>query len=287
MTVGVSLPDAPAPISERRLFTSNGVDFTVADLARRAGVGSRESLLPTPTPSARQAEEGFRRSRGLLTADKLQAWLADWQIAPEDFRRWTEDAAAGTSTATGWCALHCSGELDVITAVVASAAAAACELGSGPRFAADFDPADWTERLVARDTTAESLGAVIAAHRLDWTWLETVSVITDTRGVAEELRHQVHSDGAELSAAANSADCTVRTDTGVLAAITPPGLRTVLAGARIGDLVGPVSTTGGWALVSVRNRTNPTLADPPTRARAEAAVRNDVISRAVARHVVA
>lgn len=285
MTAGVSLPDAPPAVADRAVFSANGVTFTVADLVRRAGVGNREAFVGTAHPG--QAEEHFRRSRGLLRADQLESWLASWHIAADDFQRWTHDASSGTSTATGWCTLLCSGEFDAITAELASAAAAACELGSGPAVAATFDPADWTARLVERRTTPEVLASTLEAHQRDWTRLTTLRVVTPHRGTAEELRHQVLTDGADLRLAAAEANCEVQEITSVLGDLTPAPVRAALAGARTGDLVGPVGVPEGWTVISVVSRTAPSLADPESRARATAAVASDVITRALAQHVVA
>lgn len=243
--------------------------------------------MPARASSPQEAEEAFRRARGLLTADRLEAWLASWDIDAEDFRRWTTDVASGTSTATPWCTLLCSGEFDAIATEIACAAAAACELDAGPVSATDFDPAGWADRLVSASTTDEHLNRVIEARRLDWTRLRTLAAVTTGRAVVEELRHQVLSDGIDLRAAAARAGCAVRETDDVLASFTTPGLRATLAGARTGELVGPVPTSSAWTLISVLARTDPALADPATRARAAAAVRDDVLARAVARHVVA
>lgn len=285
MTVGVPLPDAPASVAARRVFSANGVVFTVADLARRASVGGRETPCTAGTPA--QAEEQLRRSRGLLRADQLEAWLASWEISADDFRQWTADCAAGTSTATPWCALICSGAFDAVVAEVVSAAAAACELGSGPVDAASFDPTGWTARLVEARSTAEVLTSVIAAHRLDWTRLETVAVSALSRGVAEELRQQVLVDQVELAAAAGRAGYATATSDEVLAAVAAPAVRAALAGARAGELVGPVRHGEEWSLIQVVSRTEPSLEDHASLTRAVTAVRNDVIAHAVARHVVA
>lgn len=285
MTAGVSLPDAPTAVAGRAMFSANGVVFTVADLVRRAGIGSRGALFSAGSPG--QAEETFRRSRGLLRADQLESWLALWHVGAEDFRLWTQDVASGTSTATGWCTLVCSGEFEAIASEVASAAAAACELGSGPTAAATFEPADWIARLVEGRTSSESLTAAIAAHRRDWTRLATVTVTTEHRGTAEELRHQVLTDGVELGVAASAAGCGAVAATQVLGAIAPAAVQAALAGSRAGDLAGPVPVPDGWVVVSLASRTDPSLADPESRARAEAVVASDVIARALARHVVA
>jgi hypothetical protein len=284
MTAGVPLPDAPLALAGRRVFTANGVDFTVADLARRASAGDRE---PTLSASSDFAEESFRRSRGLLRADQLESWLATWQIDADDFRRWTEDSASGTSTATRWCSMVCSGGFDATVAEIAGAVAAACELGEGPAAAADFDSDGWTDRLVAGSTTTEALTTVIEANRLDWTRLVTVGVNSPRRGVAEELRHQILTDGVDLKLAAERAGCTATEFTDVLAAFMPTRARGAVAGARAGEVVGPVPTDDGWLVLMVLDRTDPTLDDEQTRVRAQAVLRTDVITRAVARHVVA
>jgi hypothetical protein len=289
--VAILLPGtSDGQVAGRRVFACAQVTFTVADLARRARVGERApSGDSSPGPASPDAvEEAFRRSRGLLTADRLEAWLAGWAITPEDFRRWTTDVATGTGTATGWCTLLCSGDFDSLASAVAEAAAAACELGAAPTDAAGFDPDGWVERLVAARTHEEDLAAAAAANRLGWTALDLVVAVAPRRGAAEELRHQVLHDGRALADVAEPAGCTLRRLGHVaLAELHPPTLRAVLAGARAGELLGPVPAPEGWALVDVLERTAPSLDDPATRARAEAAVRRDVVARALARHVVA
>lgn len=267
------------------MFRANGVVFTVADLARRASPGDREVRSATTAPD--QAEEAFRRSRGLLRADQLDIWLASWEISPDDFRRWAADTVLGTSTATPWCTLICSGAFDAVVSETVTAAAAACELGSAPVEASTFDPIGWTARLVEARTTPEVLTTVITTHRLDWTRLATTCVRTDQRGLAEELRQQVCSDQVDLAVAAERAGCVTQETDDVLAAVGPPAVRAALAGARAGELVGPVPSDDGWALIQVAARTEPSLSDRGSLTRAVMSVRNDVISRAVARHVVA
>ncbi|WP_148046201.1 peptidylprolyl isomerase [Nocardioides marmoriginsengisoli] len=151
--------------------------------------------------------------------------------------------------------------------------------------AAGFDPAGWTDRLIGASTTTEALTSAIESRRLDWTHLDTLSVTTERREVAEELRHQVLHDGADLRDAARRAGTSAQESADVLGSIGAPNLRAALAGARTGELVGPVQADPGWALVTVVARTEPTLADPATRGRAEAVVRADALSRAVARHI--
>lgn len=285
MTVGVSLPDAPASIAGRQVFSAVGVRFTVADLARRAGVGDCEA--PFAASTAAVAEEHFRRSRGLLQADQLEAWLTSWEIGADDFRHWCRDVAEQTETATRWCAFVCSEGLDRVTGFLISAVAAACELGEPPQDASAFDPAGWTERLLTATATTETLEAAVRTHRLDWTFLYLTRATAGSRAVAEELRHQVLSDGVDLGAAADLAACPVRDEAAIVAEVLPAALRADLAGARTGELVGPVPIESGWVVIEIRNRVAPNLDDPATRSRAEASVREGAILRAVSRHVVA
>lgn len=258
--------------------------FTVADLAQRARVGSRETLLSDATPG--QVEESFRRARGLLTADQLEAWLAEWHVDPDDFRRWTEDVVAGTATSSDWCACLCSGTYEAVVAAVVTAAAAACELGQPPRDPALFEPAGWTERLLAAKTTRDLLAAAVGENRLDWIRLRVCAAHVPSRAIAEELRHQVLHDGIDLSAAAVRAGFQTEELESARAAFTPAVLQSALAGAQRGDVVGPLPTGAIWLVVQVLERTDPAVTDPATRALAEQRVHADLIAQAVARHIV-
>ncbi|MCX6395519.1 MAG: hypothetical protein NTV23_03440 [Propionibacteriales bacterium] len=285
------LPVAPVALAGLRVFRCSGTDFTVADLARHGQVGDRARFPGFPgfpgLGSSAQVAEAFRRTRGLLTADALVAWLERWAIEPEDFVAWTQDVVDSTHQATGWCALVCSGAFDAITNELVAATAAAAELEAPPTAAADFDPAGWVERLVSTRATDPVLQKVIDAHRLDWTRLDALVAQTPDRGVAEELRHQVISDRIPLDQATRTAGAPAERVDAVVSAVAEPAARAVLAGARPGELLGPVPTTPGWTVIQVLSRTEPSLEDPATRARAAAVLRNDVIVRAVARHVVA
>src|SRR5689334_9558500 len=119
MTTAVVLPDAPEDIAGQRLFAVDDIEFTVADVARRARPGDRELLAAGDDPA--DVQESFRRARGLLTADRLTDWLADWSITPDEFQAWSQ-APSGSGS---WAALVCSGALDRAAAEVAAAAAAA------------------------------------------------------------------------------------------------------------------------------------------------------------------
>jgi len=277
---GRPLPDAPADISGVRLFTVGGVEFTVADVVPMARAGNPE---PVAADGPAAAQEAFRRARGLLTADQLNRWLAVWAITPEEFVSWTVTPSATDS----WAALVCSGALDRAASEIATAAAAACELGAAPTAAAWFDPTGWADRLAARAGTDEAVRDTIAAHRLDWTVVEGTGVLTADRAAAEELRHWVVDDGLDLAIAAAQAGRTTYPVSDVLATIGSAQLRAVLAGALPGELVGPVRDGTGWTVLVVNDRTEPSSDDPAVVARARAVLRSEILERAVVRHVTA
>lgn len=285
MTAGVVLPDAPESVAGQRLFTVQHTDFTVADVVSRARPGNRDLVVPAGT--AAQVQEAFRRARGLLTADQLTRWLAARAVTPEEFVAW---AQAPTRSGT-WTAFVCSGALEQAATEVAAAAAAACELGTPPTSAADFDPRGWTERLTAGATTVEALARVVQQHRLDWTSIRALGVLVPQRCAAEELRHWVLSDGLGLEIAATQAGAATYPVHGLLEEVSSAAVRSELAGARPGELVGPAPSGPGWVVLRLDARTEPDPQDPvvgaAVRARAAAAVRAAAVERAVLRHVAA
>jgi hypothetical protein len=259
------------------------VVFTVADIARHGRVGDRRASSPGTT--AADAEVAFRRARGLLTADRMTTWLAEWAIDADDFVAWTHDVADGTATATRWCAWVCSGGFESTSSAVLAAAAAACELGRPPASADTFAPTGWVDRLAAATADGAAVQETITRHRLGWTRLRGVHAVAPSRGVAAELRQWVVHDGVDLDVAAAQAGCATTVLDAVLDAIEPATLRPSLAGARADDIMGPVQATNGWNLVAVRERHEPGHRDPVARARAAALLRDEAVARAVARHV--
>lgn len=257
--------------------------FTVADIARLGHVGDRGAALSSSSPA--DAETAFRRSRGLLTADSLTAWLEDWAIAPDDFLDWTRDRATGGTTASPWCALVCSGAFEARVAAVAAAAAAACRLGRPPASASTFDPQGWVDRLAAATATEDALRETIARHRLGWTRLVGQQVVAPTRSVCAELRQWVVEDGSDLAEAAARAGCAVTAVDHTLDELEPATLRPYLAGTGPTDIMGPVEAPNGWNLVVVHERRETDPRDPEVRARAAALLRAEAVAAALTQHV--
>lgn len=282
MKVGVPLPDAPVSLADRRVFTSHGVVFTVADVARLGRRGDRESGCGGL--SAEQVQIDFRRARRLLTADRLVAWLDSWMIEPEDFVTWTQAVADGQVQDT-WCALVCSGAFDAASAALVSAVAAAHDLRLGPDSAATFDPDGWVDRLTTATTTESAVRAMVQENRLGWTRIAASLVTAPSRGACAELRQRLVADQVELADAALEARCSVDTVDTDIEKILPAALRPYLAGAAPGDIMGPVETPNGWTLAVVHERSEPDPREPSVRTRAAGLVGADAVARAVARHI--
>ena len=280
MTTDVVLPDAPDVIAGRRLFAVIDIEFTVADVAPRARPGDRELAVPTGSPAV--VQETFRRTRGLLTADQLTAWLEGWAITPDEFVAWSEAPDVGS-----WTGLVCSGALERSASAVAAAAAAACELGAAPTSARSFDPSGWVERLTAHAVTPAAIEHVIGTHRLGWTLVRGAGVFARSRAVAEELRHWVLEDWLELAVAAAQAGCPTYVLDGMLDDLEPPQLRAQVSGCLPGELVGPVPAGPGWTVLRLDQRTEPDPLDATVLARARSAVAAEAVERAVLRHVSA
>jgi len=283
MTAGVALPDAPDSIAGRRLFAVNDIEFTVADVVRHARPGDRElaafrERAATGGPAA--VQEGFRRARGLLTSDQLEAWLTGWAITADEFVAWS-----ATPTTESWTGYVCSGLLDRDTSETAAAAAAACALDAAPAAASVFDPSGWVARLTAREVTPGAVQATITRHRLGWTTVRGAGVFARSRAVAEELRHWVLDDGLDLGIAAAQAGCPTYVVDGVLDDLDPPQLRAKVSGALAGELVGPVQAGPGWTVVRLDERTEPDPTDTAVLARARTTAASEAVERAVLRHV--
>ncbi|MFL6108539.1 MAG: hypothetical protein ACJ72D_28845 [Marmoricola sp.] len=281
MTTGVVLPDAPHAIVGRRLFAVQDIEFTVADVARHARRGSRELFpLAASTRDPAAVQESFRRARGLLTSDRLESWLADWEISADAFVAWSAQPDAES-----WVGYVCSGLLDHDSAEVAAAAAAACALGAPPDTASTFDPTGWVARLTQREVTAAAVQAAFTRNRLGWTTVRGAGVFARSRAVAEELRHCVLVDGQDLSTTATRAGCPRFVVDGKLEDLGPPQLRAKVSGSLPGEVVGPVAAGPGWAVLHLDERIEPAADDAACLARARTVVATDVVQRAVLRHV--
>jgi hypothetical protein len=120
----------------------------------------------------------------------------------------------------------------------------------------------------------------IASHGLDWTRLELDVLELADEGAAREAALCVRVDGRAIADVA--ADCSAPVQhLNVLLADVEPSLQPPVLTAQPGELVGPVEHDGVFALVAIRGRTLPVSTDPELRRRAETALVERAVARAV------
>jgi hypothetical protein len=132
--------------------------------------------------------------------------------------------------------------------------------------------------------TGDALASQLARHRLEWTRVDLERVSFDTADAAREAVCCVRDDGLTLTEVAIESRCAVR-DTRDLLERIEPELRDVVLCASVDELVGPVAVGPRHEVVYVVDRRPADLADPIVRARAEAAVVDQMIARAIPTHV--
>src|SRR6185295_593566 len=132
--------------------------------------------------------------------------------------------------------------------------------------------------------TGRALASQLARHRLEWTRVDLERMSFDTVDAAREAVCCGRDDGLTLSEVAIESRCAVR-DTRDLLERIEPALRDVVLCAGVGELVGPVAVGLRHEVVCVVDRRTADLADPLVRARAEAAVVDQMIARAILTHI--
>ncbi len=139
-------------------------------------------------------------------------------------------------------------------------------------------------RFVARTSDPTAVSHEIDAHALDWTRIDSETVTFASEEAAREAALLVREDGLTLHAAAAVAKARVRKTRYLIQDVAQP-LKDRLVGASAGELLGPVSDRGGFLLVSVLKRTEPSGRDRAIRSRAADAVIGRTIQREVGRRV--
>jgi hypothetical protein len=133
-------------------------------------------------------------------------------------------------------------------------------------------------------TTTDALASQLARHRLEWTRVDLERVSFETADAAREATCCVRDDGLTLSEVAIELRQPVR-DTCDLLERLDPTLRDAVLSAGVDELVGPVAVGRRHEVVRVAGKRPADLADPIVRARAEAAVIDQKVARAILSHV--
>jgi hypothetical protein len=282
-------------------------DALAATTARRAAALAAEPVAGRADVdrALQRAAVAFRRARRLLAADELAAWLERWDLTTAEWlaclrgevlttgarRTCTLDPAAVPEHAT-WVTGVCSGALRAQAAQLALGLAARAGLGDGPvPAAAAGDPARGVprgaavDRYVAAGTDDEQIAIEIHDHRLDWTLVSCDVVVHDRDAVLREVAMCVRHDGLPLGDVAARAGLTAsRVWTRVVDA--DASVRGLLAAARPGDVIGPVTVAGSQLVAQVTDRAEPHPSDPDTCAYARAHAAQRVSATVVTEHVV-
>ncbi len=248
------------------------------------------------------AATSFRYERGLLSAEELEAWLERWDLTIAEWSAYLErslllERFADELDATGaessledaeleraeYVDAVCSGFLEQeANRFAADAALAGAVAGED-----DGDRAALVERIEAaaadaraRVASEDAVNREIAKHGLDWTRLELDELELADDQAAREAALCVRVDGRAIADVA--ADCGVPLNSmSVYVADLERELSPTLLGAQPGDLVGPVERDGGFVLLAINGRTLPSPTDPKLRQRAETALVERAVKRAV------
>ena len=132
--------------------------------------------------------------------------------------------------------------------------------------------------------SVDALASQVARHRLEWTRVDLERVSFDTADAAREAICCVRDDGLTLTDVAIESRRAVR-DTRDLLERIEPEVRDAVLSASVDQVVGPVTVGPRYEVVCVVDKRPADLADPLVRERAEAAVIEQMVARAVLMHV--
>ena len=303
-------------LAGRELFSLEDEAYTWSDvLAWASARGSLEELrkktrhglalvrraeaLDEPLDQAEVSASAtsFRYEHGLLSAEELDGWLERWDLkvgewgehlertlllerfADEPEPPGDDDAPDALVADAEYVDAVCSGFLEREATSLATAAALA-NLPAGDR-------EDLIERIEAGAAAAraaaiteEGVQREIANRRLDWTRLELGALELADEGAAREAALCVRVDGRAIADVA--ADCGAPLErTSAYIGDTEGWLQPALLSAQPGELVGPVEHDGDFLLLSVEGRALPAASDPELRRRAEKALVDRAVKRAL------
>lgn len=260
---------------------------------RRAVTQAQGAGVALTGPEFEAEEERFRRFRGLLSADELMSWLARRDVTVSAWRDYVRGEVLRRRPHAGpasvppdgpavWVQAMCSGTLDSVAHRLARRVAVADAVGrltdSGrPLTGSEVAELDQIyEEFCVRSATVDAIEREVDRHRLDWLTIEWRSQAAADEDVLREAALCIREDGADFEQVAGAAGLAIqrqRTDLDRADA----ELRAGLLGARVGDLLGPLTVGGEYRLVQVLDKRPPTSDDPEIRARA----RDAVVGRAV------
>ncbi len=284
---------------EQEVFSVDGTSYSWGDVLVSAELRGELAALVSATrhrlaraevdaPSheaVREAGLRFRRERGLLSAEELEAWLAHWQLSIADWTEYLRRTVPSGNRAGEHDGTAADAELDKAVAVDAicsgfleqEAKRLACDASLAEIDASDGE--DRREQIAQIAASATSARAALAAaadvereidtRALEWTRIDAELLELADVDAAREAALCVQVDGLSLAEVAADAGVSVKRRELYLEEAEREGL-TGLLGANAGELVGPIEREGGFLLVHVHARTRPSAGDPELRRRAQA-----------------
>lgn len=302
------------------MFIIDGKEFTWADIECAARLWNEWDALEAETAeglavsawatanekkadpvAVRNAANGFRYSRNLISAEEAREWLATWEITLAEwtgyFRRlklrevFTGKKAtlmadfcptAAQIAGAIRCEALCSGRLEKWARRLAGQAAITAKCYG------NLDSVDAiNERFQScRDsflTDARRLDS-IASHFLDWMHFDCEYIWFAEERLAREAALCVTEDGYSLEDVAGDARSVVQ-QWGFFLDEIEPRVRGEFLAARPGDWLGPLNFLEGFPLFRIVHKQMPLDADPEVRRRADLNILETVMSHEVANRV--
>jgi len=141
------------------------------------------------------------------------------------------------------------------------------------------------EAVRARAPSPTEVEREVAAHALDWIRIEAETLELAEAEAAREAALCVRVDGRPLTDVAD--ECGVPANALVLyLADADPELRTALVSASPGELIGPVERGGGYTLLQLLAKAEPSADDPELGRRAAAVLAARTVERELRNRVL-
>jgi hypothetical protein len=295
-------------------------DAIVREAREGLACTERAALGDDPLESSAVAAAGaaWRRERGLLAADELEAWLGERDVAVVDWlahvrdellrEAWRDELATMVGTSSppedadlsraAWTCAVCSGAIADVAERLAEEAAADASFGrpeepalDHPSFVdAEVSPASLArlraahDRLVADAATEARIARELETHRAAWTSVDCLVLVHPDLDVLREAALCVTQDGRGLAEVAAESGGELR-DERLLLGELPAEIGTRLFNAEPGELLEPAAIDDTAWLVLIEAKTMPSAAAPELRDRATELIAARERARAVDRWI--
>lgn len=284
--------------------------WTDLEQSARAGVACTMYADASPAEEERlealvdAAGDEFRYERDLLTADEMEAWLAERGLTARTWldairRRVLRELWAGqlddllaryapspedvdAALAADMVCEDAHGALaDRFAAVASAAAAAGGAAAGGDRFDALREAAERFRTMVVTD---DALRREIANNQMDWVRIDCRAVEFEGQAEAREAALCLREDGLSLEEVAESAHVSVGALSFYLDEIDAEERSRFLA-AHAGAVIGPIPVDEVHILYHVDAKVMPSAEDPAVHARASAIISSRAVTLEVQQRV--